>query len=77
MKSLFGKKEDTRLLGLTVKLNFHYQKVISSGQEVLTTDDMKLARDASYSRSACSVQSISGAFVEQGFSKDCERQWTK
>lgn len=76
MKS-FGKKEDTQLLGLTVKLNFHYKKVILREQEVLTTDDMKLARDASYSRSACSVQSNPGAFTEQGLSKDCERQWTK
>lgn len=53
-----GKKEGTQLLGLTVKLNFHYKKVILSEQEVLTTDDMKLAKDASYSRSACSVRSI-------------------
>lgn len=77
MKSLFGKTEGTQFLGLTVKLNFHYKKVRLSEQEVLTTDDMKLARDASYSRSACSVQSSSGAFMEQGLIKDCERQWTK
>lgn len=77
MKSLFGKKEGTSLLGINVKLNFHYKKVILSKQEVLTTDDMKLAREASHSRSACSVRSMSGAFMEQGLNKDCERQWTK
>lgn len=77
MKSLFGKKEGTQLLWLTVELNFPYKKVILSEQEVLTTDDIKLARDASDSRNACVVQSISGAFIEQGLSKDYGRQWTK